>query len=528
VIGTEVPFPLLQAIAEVPEDAVQRGLAHLQAAEFLYETRLFPEPEYTFKHALTHEVAYSGLLQERRRVLHSHIVEVIEACPPDRLAEQVERLAHHAFRGEQWAKALPYFRHAGAKAATHSAYREAVTCFEQALVALQHLPESQDRLAQGIELRLELRDVLHPLGEIERIRDCLRDAERLAETVADHRPLGRICSVLSLSAFQMGDYGDGLRAGQRALTIGEALGDVALQFHTHQQLGMNYHMLGDYAQVIACLQTAVALEGRVRAQVVSRRSRVVSHRAWLSRTYAELGAFAEGISHSEAGMQSAEAHDLPYDRVSAYLGAGYLYVRQGDLPRAIAVLERGLDLCCSWHIRLLVPGVASDLGVAYALSGRIAEALRLLEHAVEQATAMRFMPYLSGGLAALSEGYRLAGRPDAALPLAHRASALARQHHERGNQAYALRLLGDIVARRELSEPEQAEAHYRQALGLAEELGMRPLQAHCHRGLGTLYATSGQREQARAELATAIELYRAMEMTFWLPETEAALAQMDA
>ena len=119
VIGTEVPLPLLQAIAELPEDALQRGLARLQAAEFLYETRLFPEREYTFKHALTHEVAYGSLLLERRRVLHARIVESLEATTDDRLDEQVERLAHHAFRGEVWDKALAYCRQAGEKAMAH-------------------------------------------------------------------------------------------------------------------------------------------------------------------------------------------------------------------------------------------------------------------------------------------------------------------------------------------------------------------------------------------------------------------------
>ena len=224
----------------------------------------------------------------------------------------------------------------------------------------------------------------------------------------------------------------------------------------------------------------------------------------------------------------AEADDLPYNCVSASMGAGYLSLRQGDLPRAIAVLERGVELCRVWQIHLLFPGVTSDLGVAYALAGRVGEALPLLQHAVEQATVMGFMPYVSSGLAALSEGYLLAGRPDEALPLAHQASALARQHHEQGTQAWILRLLGDIATHRAPSEVAPAEASYRQALALADELGMRPLQAHCHRGLGTLYATTGQAEQARTELSTAIEMYRDMEMTFWLPETEAALAQVDA
>ena len=123
VIGTEVPLPLLQAIAEMSEEPLRLGLTHLQAAEFLYETRLFPEHEYTFKHALTQQVAYETLLQERRRALHARIVEALEILAGERVAEQVERLAHHALRGEVWAKALAYCRQAGEKAMARSGYR---------------------------------------------------------------------------------------------------------------------------------------------------------------------------------------------------------------------------------------------------------------------------------------------------------------------------------------------------------------------------------------------------------------------
>ena len=140
-LAPRCPWPLLQAIAEVPEAALHRGLAHLQAAEFLYETRLFPERDYTFKHALTHEVAYGSLLLERRRALHARIVEALEALAGNGLAEQVERLAHHALRGEVWDKALAYCRQAGEKAVARSAHREAVAYLEQALSALPHLPE---------------------------------------------------------------------------------------------------------------------------------------------------------------------------------------------------------------------------------------------------------------------------------------------------------------------------------------------------------------------------------------------------
>src|SRR5712691_2598594 len=165
VIGTEVPWPLLQAIADGPEEALHQGLTRLQAAEFLYEARLFPELAYTFKHALTHEVAYGSLLQERRRALHARIVEAIEGLYADRLTDQIERLAHHAVRSELWDKAVAYCRQAGGRAAARSAYREAVAYFEQALAALAHLPERRDTLEQAIDLRCDLRTALLPLGE---------------------------------------------------------------------------------------------------------------------------------------------------------------------------------------------------------------------------------------------------------------------------------------------------------------------------------------------------------------------------
>ena len=189
VVGTEVPLALLQAIAEASEEALHRGLTHLRAAEFLYETHLFPERAYTFKHALTHEVAYGGLLQERRRALHARIAEALEALTGERLGEQVERLAHHALRGEVWAKALVYCRQAGEKSLTRSAYREAVGYFEQALSALAHLPEQRDTHEQAIDLRLTLRNALASSGDMGRVLALLREAEVLATVLDDPRRL---------------------------------------------------------------------------------------------------------------------------------------------------------------------------------------------------------------------------------------------------------------------------------------------------------------------------------------------------
>jgi tetratricopeptide (TPR) repeat protein len=208
-------------------------------------------------------------------------------------------------------------------------------------------------------------------------------------------------------------------------------------------------------------------------------------------------------------------------------GVGLLSLRQGDLPRALPLLERAAGICQDADLPVYFPLMAAVLGAAYTLSGRVAVAMPLLTQAMEQAIAMERVAYRALCSLCLGEAHLLAGRLEEVHALAERALALAREHQERGNQAYALRLLGDIAARREPPESTPAETHYRQALALAGELGMRPLQAHCHRGLGTLYAATGQHEQARAELSAAVDLYQAMEMTFWLPETEAALAQVE-
>jgi predicted ATPase len=190
-------LPLLHAIAELNEAALHVGLVHLQSAEFLYETRLFPERAYTFKHALTHEVAYSSVLQERRRVLHARIVEALEVLAGDRVAEQVEQLGQHALRGEVWDKALMYGRQAGEKAQASAAPHEAVAYFDQALQALSHLCEHGDLRGLAVELRLALDSPLNTLGEYGRRLAVLREAEALARVLDDRAWLVRVLAYLA-------------------------------------------------------------------------------------------------------------------------------------------------------------------------------------------------------------------------------------------------------------------------------------------------------------------------------------------
>ena len=245
VVGTDVPMAVLAGVAGAPADALADGLARLQAAEFLYETSLFPDVEYTFKHALTHEVAYGSLLQDRRRGLHARAVEAIERCYPERLAEHVERLAHHALRGEVWEKAVPYLRQAGVKAMERSAHREAAAGFEQALEALQHLPESRERTEQAIDLHLDASGALGHWAGGRRAPSMLDEAERLAETLGDERRLGRALARLSRSRPGLaGDPDRALELAQRALALATGHDDVSLQASATQRLGVVWQTIG--------------------------------------------------------------------------------------------------------------------------------------------------------------------------------------------------------------------------------------------------------------------------------------------
>jgi tetratricopeptide (TPR) repeat protein len=240
----------------------------------------------------------------------------------------------------------------------------------------------------------------------------------------------------------------------------------------------------------------------------------------------EIGQFAAAMEHSRQALRIAETANHPASLVFAFRAVGLAHLRKGEVAQAIPALERAFALCRSADVRTPFDVTAALLGHAYALGGRVAEAVPLMEQAVSDpaSTGSANHPVL---LAYLGEGHLVAGHPDQAAAVAKRGLALARHQGERGNEAWVVRCLGEIAAQRDPPDSEVASRYYHEALALATDLGMRPLVAHCHRGLGMVYRQTGQGEHARAALSTAIEMYRAMAMTFWLPETEAALAEVE-
>jgi tetratricopeptide (TPR) repeat protein len=237
---------------------------------------------------------------------------------------------------------------------------------------------------------------------------------------------------------------------------------------------------------------------------------------------AELGEFAEAMSRAEEAGRIARDFEDPRNLVVAYRSLGLTALRRGDVPESIPLLERSVELCRAISANPLVDVSVAHLGYAYALAGRLPEGVALLEEALADpaATGIANHPLF---LAYLGEAHLLAGRPDDALAVGRRALDLARRQKERGNEAWVLRLIGEIAAHADPPDLKSAEEHYRQALARADELGMRPLVAHCHLGVGKLYRRTGDRMKAEEHLTLAATMYREMGMAFWLEQAEALL-----
>lgn len=523
VIGRRVPFALLQTVTELADEALDDALDRLQAAEFIYEAGLFPDLEYSFKHALTQDVAYSSMLQERRRELHARIVDVIETLHHNRLGEQVELLAHHALRGDLREKAVSYLLQAGVKAARHSTPRNARASYEQALTLLEALPDSRDKLEQSFEVRLELQIVLNNLGETRTALQRLREAGDLAETLNDERRRGRVCALMASLNCLHAELDEALANGTRALAIAERIRDSASRIVAVTHLTMVYYYRCEYERVVELARANLAAILAGPLHYAANVPGPIYVQRWALRSLTELGRFAEAAPYADEVLQLAESTQDAYAVGMAHVTAGWCLLAKGDWTRARPLVERGAAEYRKANISLSLPHavassalVLAQVGEATEASDRLREGKELLERRIAGGTIDQAgMDYHWLGRAAL-----LLDRLDEARKLADRSLQYSPSHP--GYAAHALHLQGDIAAHPNRFDAETGETHYRRALALAEPCGMRPLVGHCHLGLGKLYQRTGRAERAREHLATATMLYREMDMRFWLEQAEAA------
>jgi tetratricopeptide (TPR) repeat protein len=531
VIGVTVPLGLLRAVAELPEEDLFRYLVHLQSAEFLYETNLFPDLEYSFKHALTNEVTYGALLHDRKTVLHARVVKALETATQTSSHDHVEKLAHHAFNGELWDKAAGYLKDAGDTAVSRSSFRNAVLYFERALEALRHLPESPDNVRRGIDLRIEIRSALFVFNEFKRGFKFLEEAIEAAQVLNDYERLGKLYTCMTAHWNLEGNSEQAVITGKQALKYIARRSNIDSNIVAHNWLGVAYHNLGQFGPAIDELKNALSLIPETRNAEFFGTNGIVSVncKGWLIRSLAQIGNFSETLRYGEEAIHTATERDYPLSVVFAYYAVGAVALIQGEFDGAIKALEHGLKVCEAAEIPVQRPLVVSGLAAAYAFVGRSDEALRLLESTPDRSVWMtgaenRQVP-LGKAMGTIwdVETYTLAGRHSEAETLARRVLAVFGESKHRGSEAWLRCLLGDLLARLYPDYLLQAEASYREALSLAQDLGMRPLQAHCYLGLGQIHAQSKNARAARADLHAASELYRAMCMTFWLAKADLAL-----
>jgi predicted ATPase len=525
IIGKDVPFPLLQAIAEQPEEKLRVGLARLQAAEFLYETSLFPDPEYTFKHALTHEVAYGSLLQERRRFLHVRIVETIEQLYPDRVSEHVELLAHHAVRGELWEKAVEYLHQAGRKAAARSAYKESVSYFEQALETLNRLAANRKTLERAIDLRIDLGPTLIAIKGFAapEVVQTYTQAREMCERLGDTPQLFPVLWALSRVHNYCGGMQVARELGEQLLVLAKHAQDPPLLLEAHHTLWATLFSLGEFTVAHDHYQKGIAIyDPQQHAQHASLYGghdpgvcglRHASQMLWL------FGYPAQALQRSKDALALAQKLSQPSSLSFALYFSAWVHQHRGERQAVQERIEATMTLATEQGFtRWLMQGAILQ-GWLLAEQGRGQEGILQLRQG--GAVTVRERPQY---VALLADAYRKEGQVKEGLMVIIEELDRTQITGERYYDAELHRVKGELFLRQTGADEDQAETCFRKALEVARSQSAKSLELRAAMSLSRLWQRQGKREEARQLLA---EVYGWFTEGFDTADLKAAKALLD-
>ena len=530
VIGKDVPFVLLLAIADDNDEAVRRGLMNLQSTEFLYETSLFSDPEYTFKHALTHEVAYGSLLQDRRRTLHGRIVEAVERLYSDRLSEHVERLAHHATRGELWGKAVDYLHQAGKKAAIRSANREAVEYFQQALNAQEHLPDGREMLEQAIDIRIDLGPALHATkgpGAPD-VGETYTKARELCQRVGETPKLFPVLWGLSRVHNFRGELQLARDLGEELFAMAQRVQDPALILEAHHTLWAILFSLGELA----------AAQMHAEQGIASYNQQQHSHLAFLygghdpgvcCRTHAARQLWLLGYPE-QALQRCQEALDLAwelshlYSLASALVWVAWVHQQCGEVQLARERTEAALAIGTEHGFpRFVVQGTLLG-GRLLVEQGQVEEGIVQMRRTVAGHLARglgRDQPYF---LALMAEACGRGGEIAEGLSILTEELGRASKSGERFYEAELYRINGELLLKQSVADEQQAEACFQNALKVARGQSAKSLELRAAMSLSRLWQRQGKKTEARRLLA---EIYGWFTEGFDTADLKAAKALLE-
>jgi len=526
VIGRQFDFALLGSAGAIDEREVAESVEELVRQHVLQAVG----SQLDFTHDRVRDAAYGRLLPARRRVLHRAVVEALEAADaddveptlaarggqsprPETHSDRIEQLAHHAHRGELPEKAVRYLRLAGQRALARSALADARVWFERALGLLETLPATPATRQQAFEIRVDLRPVLIYLGEGRLMLERLREAEALAEQLNDDRRRGSVQGFLAATHALLGESDQALAAGGRARETASRLGDLRLRIHATSHLLQAHHLRGDHERVVdlAADNLAALPPELVHDRLGSAVTPSVLDRSWLLISLAEMGRFAEAAEHAADAICLAEVTQHAYTIGLAHCSAGTLHLLARDWVKARERLDHGIAVLRTGNIVVgLSTTIASSAWVLAEL-GEVDEALHRVqegEQLIEHLGARGFIAFFGWSHFTLGRACLALGRVDDAAR--HGERAVESSPCNPAWAAHAFHLLGDVAMRPDRFDAEHAERRYRRALAVAEVRRMRPLAAHCHRGLGQLYARIGERERAAEHADMAAAMYRAM------------------
>jgi tetratricopeptide (TPR) repeat protein len=527
VIGREFSHEVIGAVVDLAPRDLNATLERLSASGLISRRGTPPDATSSFRHALVRDAAYGTLLKSRRQQLHASIAKLLVERFPTMADSQPEVVAHHFTEAALGSEAIVYWLKAGRLASARSANREATKSFERALSVLESLPESPSTLEQAFEIRLELRPVLTQLGEIRQALQLLRQAEALAERLNDDHRRGQVCAFMTNVHSLLGELDEALVTGIRALEIAARLGDLRLSIPARTYLEVAHHWRGDYVRVVelATDNLAALPADWVYESFGSTAPASVYDRSWLALSLAELGRFAEASEHAAEAIRLSDPTQHGFTISLAYRAACTLHLLKGAWPQARTLIARWIGAVRTANVILHLPYALATSAWLLAQLGETGEALDLVREGEQLALETRGTVATRGWTCrSLGRAFLLLGRLDEARRWCDHAVEFSMV--QAGFMAYALHLLGDIAIHPEQFDAERGEAHFREALALAEPRGMRPLVAHCRLGLGELHARSGNQQEAREYLTTAAAAYREMDMRFWLGQAEADIGQL--
>jgi len=517
VVGPEVPFSLLHALGEPPEDRLRQGLGRLVQAEFVYETQLFPELTYTFTHALTHEVAYQSLLHATRQQHHERIAEVIERQFPAIVETQPERLARHFSEAGRGERALGYWWRAGTRAIDRSASAEAVAHLSRGLQLLEALPDTPERARTELDFQTALGPVLmvtSPRGytapEVERayqrahaLCEQLGDAPGVFPVLLSLFPVHVGLRVVNLAR---GQHQVALEHAEQILMLAETTREPGHLLEAHRAMGEVLYFLGRFGEATRHLERAIQLDDRLGHRPAAFLARhAVGHsgvfaRGHLAAALWTLGRPDQALSASEDALVLARSlGDFP-SLAFALHGSARVHLCRGD-ARAVEAQAAALVALATEHGFPYWEGVGTMFWEwARAERGVTAEGIERMRLAIDRLLGMGTTVNLSIGLALLADLHRRTGRVDLGLAALAQAVELSEGGGERDWRAELWRCRGELLLGPPMADPAEAEAGFRRALETARQQQARGWELRAATSLARLLAAAGKRHEARQVL----------------------------